>query len=88
MTLDLDKYSVNREFIQKEYARDKNRDITWVISSIGAGIHCPLLALCFYLAETEGFTSQLIQMINSLIKFYGYTQVSGQPDDSPYLYLS
>jgi hypothetical protein len=88
MRIDLNKYSVNREFIQKEYAKDKTKDITRVISSVGAGIHCPLIALCFYLAESEGFTPQLTKMINSLVKFYGYAQISGQPANSPYLHLS
>ena len=88
MHLDLKKYSINRKFIQSEYAKDKNKDIARVISTVGAGIHCPLLALCFYLAEIEGFTPQIVHMINNLIKFYGYTVISGQPVDSPYLHLS
>ncbi len=84
MKLDLDKYRVNRKYIQEEYRRGNEKSVTKVISSIGAGIHCPLLALAFFLAETETYSPELVKMIDSLIKFYGYTEISGLPKDSPY----
>lgn len=84
MRLDLNKYSINRGFIQNQYRTGIEKDIEKVISIVGCAIHCPLIALAFYMAEQEGFTPPLVKMIDSLISFYGYTEILGQKEGSPY----
>ena len=86
MILDLKKYAVNKRFIQDFYRqnKDNNESIGKSIAICSSAIHCPSLALCFYLAEDIGYVPDLIKVIETLISFYGYTQILGQQKDSPY----
>lgn len=87
MKLDLNKYSskANKEFIQNIYRASRDRDMVAVISMVAPSIHCPNIALGFFLAETEGFTPELVTMIERLAFFYKYDEVLNQPLNSPFL---
>lgn len=85
MKMDLDKYSINRSIIQKEYDRSGVKSIRDFLSIWSASTHCPLICMAFYLAEEIGYTPELIDIIDSTVKFYGYTEVLGQKEGSPYL---
>lgn len=85
MTIDLKKYAINRPFIQQWYKKNNNYDISKTISLHAAGMHCPCIALAFYLAEDIGYTPELIRIIDILIKTYDYTEIKNQLPGSPYL---
>ena len=85
MDIDLNKYSVNRKFIIESYHNDKKKNVSKIVAICGAVSHCPLIVLAFYLSEDIGFTPELTNMIDGLIKFYGYKRILGQREGSPYL---
>jgi hypothetical protein len=85
MRLDLNKYVVNKAFIQEQWRKSPNRDIGQVISMVATSTHCPCVVLAFYLAEGIGYTPELTKIIGDLIKFYGYTEILNQSEGSPFL---
>ena len=85
MKLDLDKYSINRAYFQKWFRENGKGNATGAATMWAPTIHVPCAALGFYLAEDIGYTPELVQYIDNLIKFYGYTKISGQKEGSPYL---
>lgn len=87
MTIDLDRYTINKPFIQEWYRKnkDKNDNIRNVVSVWAANTSCPCIVLAFYLAEDVGFIKELTDTIDSLIEFYGYEEILNQPPKSPYL---
>ena len=89
MIIDLDKYSINRKFIQETYAnnRSRYRNIGEAISLFASSTHCPYICLALYLGETEGFTPELIRTIDTQISYYGYTEIHGQLPGSPYSHM-
>ena len=91
MRVDLDIYAINRQFIKNWYQscidRGAEVDIGKGISICAASTHCPCIAMAFYLSEELGFTKELTNTIDNLIKFYDYTEITGQKTNSPYLSL-
>lgn len=87
MKLDLNKYAINRKFIQKWYESHPDEDISAMVTIQGISIHCPIIVLCFFLTETIGFTPELTRLIDLFIAYYGYKEIIGQSQDSPYLTL-
>jgi hypothetical protein len=43
--------------------------------------------MCFFLAEQNGFTPEITRLIDMFIAYYGYKEILGQSEDSPYLTL-
>lgn len=87
MHIDLDLYLINKPFVQYWYETNADKSINGAVSILAASTGCPCIALAFYLSEDLGFTPTLIHLINSLIEFYGYKEIAGQPNNSPYLDL-
>lgn len=85
MKIDLNRYSVNRPFIQKWYRDSDNKDISNAVSILSPATHTPCIAMCFFLAEQEGFSPEMVFLIDTLIRFYGYKQILNQPEGSPYM---
>jgi hypothetical protein len=87
MQMDLNKYRVNAKFVQDFYQRNKDyyESIGKLISVCSGVTHCPYVALAFYLSESIGFIPEMVQTIDSQIKYYGYTEILGQSANSPYL---
>ena len=90
MKIDLNKYAINRSLVQGYYGKNKGgfADIAKIIAVYASATHCPSVVLAFYLAEDLGYTPELRTVIDRLIAFYGYTEISGQSKDSPYLFMS
>lgn len=87
MKVDLNQYAINKSFIQELYKKNGG-SVRDIVIPMAATIHCSLICLTFYVAEQEGFTPEIKEMIDSYIKFYGYTNIIGQPANSPYLHLT
>ena len=87
MQMDLNKYTVNRKFIQDGYKNSKSgfKNVGEAISIFASSTHCPCIILAFYLAESIGFTPDLVKFIDSQIKYYGYKEIYNQMPGSPYL---
>ena len=87
MKIDLRKYAINRPIIQGWWRRDKDKgeELCKMIGFYAIGSHCPCIVVCFYIAEDIGYTDELCNTISKLAKFYGYTDVLGQLEGSPYL---
>lgn len=87
MIVDLNHYLVNKPFIQNWYAEHGKDNPREVVSLFAPATHCPVIVLAFYISESVGFIPELVLQIESLIKFYGYTQIKNQPENSPFLEL-
>lgn len=84
MIVDLDHYLVNRSFIQKWHQDNGDNQPCLTVSILAPATHCPCIVLAFYLAETVGFTPEMMSMIEGLIKFYTYSEINHQPENSPF----
>lgn len=81
MKIDLNKYVVNKNFVQHFYRINKEvYGLRGCISLCATSTGCPCIAVTFYLGEDIGFVPELIEIINRFIKFYGYTAIIGAPE--------
>ena len=87
MTIDLNKYAINKKFIQDYHRQHPEIEIRFLIAMRATVIHCPNICLCFFLALDIGFTPELVETIQYLIKTYDYKKILGQPKNSPFLEL-
>lgn len=87
MRIDLNIYASNRRYIVDWYGKSKNKNVSYAISFLAPILHCPCIALAFYISETVGFTVELRRIIDRQIESYGYREILNQPDDSPYLHM-
>jgi len=86
MRIDLNSYHLIRPFIKNWYKNNVNKDVSNAVSMIAASPpYYPCIAVAFILAEELGYTAELREIIERLIKFYRYTEIIGQSKDSPYI---
>ena len=85
MIFDINRYVVNRPFIQNYY-RLNGGDPVYAVSLLAATVGCPVIVLAYYLAESVGFTPGLIKTIQSQIdRGYG---IKNGPDNDPFKELN
>lgn len=81
MKIDINKYRCNLSWIENLFEKEKQKydfDYMKTSTELAAVSHIPLIAiLCFY-GEIYGFNKDLIDKIESIIKFYGYTEIIGK----------
>lgn len=87
MKIDLNKYSINRPFIQDFYRKSTIKDVSYTVSMCSTSTHCPIIVLAIFLGEDIGYTPEIVSIVERLIKFYGYTEILGQKEGSPFLGL-
>ena len=81
MKVDLEKYIVNRDFVQRFYRKNKEMyGLGGSISLCATSTGCACVVVAFYLGEDIGFIPELIEIIKRLTKFYGYTEFIGAPE--------
>ena len=85
MKVDLNKYSINRSRVVPWHTKNKDFDTRKSIVLLANLLSCPCIVLAFYWGEQMGFTPELIEIIDGYIGFYGYTEILGQREGSPYL---
>lgn len=84
MIVDLNHYLVNRPFIQKWHADNGVDDPGLTVAVLSPVTHCPCIVMAFYLSETVGFIPEMVDLIQTLIDFYGYKEINHQPENSPF----
>lgn len=78
MTIDLDKYRNQIPFIK--YLMDKAKPeerLTRTLSEIAPAIHCPIIAVAYYVAEIYGMSPETQLVIDKLKTYYRVTEVKG-----------
>lgn len=87
MRIDLNRYTFHKKTIKRHYDKHKDdgKGLGYLIAVCAATAPCPNIALTFYLAEIIGFTPEIIRIIDRGIFNNKYTEILGQPDNSPYL---
>ena len=86
MKLDLDKYAVHRLPIQIWYKENTGYEsLSVALAMWAATTHCNIVSLAFFIGEDIGYTPEIVDLIDRLTKFYGYTEIAGQKEGSPFL---
>ena len=81
MKVELNKYAVNKTFIQKFYRTNKELySLGSTISLCATGTGCPCIVVVFYLGEDIGFTPEILEAIDRFVEFYGYTEFLDAPE--------
>jgi hypothetical protein len=83
MTEDCNKYLLNKEFIQKWYREHGNNDPRKVVSVMATATMVPCIVVAYWIGEITGWPQEIHDAIDSLTKFYGYTEVKNKPENYP-----
>lgn len=83
MLIDLNSYRIQKREIIRAYGIATNKDLREIICVTSPAIHTANVILAFYLAEEIGWSPELIEIVQGLVKFYGYATIKGAPDDMP-----
>jgi hypothetical protein len=59
------------------------QDVSFTTASLGCYTMVPCTVIAFWLLEELGPTTQLINKIKTLIKFYGYSEILNMPANTP-----
>lgn len=83
MKIDINKYRSSKEIVQRWYLTKGNDDLNQAIPTAACFTGIPCLVIIFYLADILGWDDFLVDRANSLIDFYGYTEILNKPDGCP-----
>lgn len=80
MKLKIDEYGYNRTYV-KEWIRKKGADRYQEIASEFAVIaNCPIFAVYWFMGELIGFDEWTIERMQSISKFYQYSEIISDND--------
>jgi hypothetical protein len=82
MIVDLNRYKVQKDIIQRWYLKDGG-DPSKLLAPIANSTMVPCIVIAFYIGEVDGWSPEIRRSIDSLTKFYGYTEIQGKPDNCP-----
>jgi hypothetical protein len=85
MIEDLSKFSKERKKnVQNWYNNIGKNEGPSKAVAIGANFSgCPCIVVCCWIAEIEGWSEELLNSANTLIKFYCYTEILNAPSGFP-----
>lgn len=84
MRMNIDSYKVNKAFVQKWYEDNKDKmEIGMIISSLACSTMCPCVVIAYWVGESANWPKEVIETIERLTKFYGYSEIVGKPEGSP-----
>lgn len=83
MTIDIDTYSANKDFIQKHFLSRYQNDPSRAVGQLASVTHVPCIVVAYYIGPLCDWHPDLINTIKSLISFYGYTDIQNKPEGSP-----
>lgn len=75
-------YRQKKPTIDWFYSQGKE-NVDYTVSVLSSATMVPCLVLCVWLGEEVGFDDSLIDKINGLIKFYGYTEILNTSENFP-----
>lgn len=82
MRIDLDKYSINKEFIQRWYL-ESGEPTGYAVAMMAQATLVPCIVVAYYIGEVSGWTPELLRHIEVLKTFYGYTEIVNKPAGAP-----
>lgn len=82
MTIDLDRYRrtikpIVKLFVERQVSKKSKSEIAGAIS---LATECPIIAVCYYMAELYGMDLELNTLLNALIAFYHVDEVVNQEE--------
>ncbi len=83
MVIDIDKYSVNKDYAQSYWIDRGRGDLHYSIAMISSMTMVPCIVVAYWIGEKTGFTPEVIKAIQGYIDFYGYTEVQNKPEGAP-----
>lgn len=83
MTIDLNTYSVNKEFVQQWYRNHQELVATHTISYLASITFCPAIAVAYWVGESSNWSADVVECIKRLEKFYRYDKVLNKPEGAP-----
>lgn len=76
MIAKLGKYRANVPFVINYLKNNQGKPIGGLISQIAVATMVPAVVIAHYVGELQGYTPEVKDSIERLVKFYGYTDVS------------
>lgn len=83
MTVDIAKYEVNRKYVHRWYKDKGYKKPEEAVSTIAVAYGVPCIVCAYWIGEITDWPPYIIETIDNLIKFYGYTRILNKPHGSP-----
>lgn len=83
MKINLDHYKLSKKFIQEWFLLKSRDNPEYAVSLLSISTHVPCIVVAFYIGEINGWTKEILDIIERLIIFYKYTEILGIPDEFP-----
>lgn len=81
MKEDFAKYSQDRkEFVQKWVLKNAHEEPSMAIAVMAQTTSVPCIIVAFWIGEVLNWPDKVKENVDSLIKFYGYTELLNKPE--------
>lgn len=84
MIVDVDKYIINRKFVQEWFLdHGKEIGIGLSISIMANATMCPCIVCAVWIGEVTNWPEEILVTIDRLKKFYNYSEIINKPEGCP-----
>lgn len=83
MTVDIELYSLNKDFCIRWFKEKGHGDIKRCIGMLASMTFVPCIVVAYWLGEATDWHPDAVSSIKNLIDFYGYTNILNKPPGAP-----
>ena len=84
MHINISSYDNCKDSVLKWFDSKGNKDVLYTLPIMGQANMVPCIVIAYWLGEhTKWQDPECEAAIHRLIKFYGYTKITGKPEGSP-----
>lgn len=81
MVIDIDLYKANKALVQGLFK--EGTDVANHISMMATSFGIPVIVVTYWMGEVVGWTPAIVEKIDRIRDFYGYTQILNKPEGAP-----
>ena len=84
MRLSIDSYKLNKPFVHQWYEKHKvDYTPSQSVSILAVSTMVPCIVIAYWIGEITNWPPEIIRSIESLMLFYGYTEILDKPPGAP-----
>lgn len=80
MKINIDDYSHNRKYVLNLLERKGRDSYKYIASEFAVTSGCPVFVVYYFIGEQIGFNEWIIDRMQKLAGFYGYTKIESKND--------
>lgn len=83
MKIDLETYKISKQPVISLFLRKNEWTISRAVAELACTSNVPCIVIAYWIGEVTNWPNEIVEKIQILNKFYGYTDILNKPENCP-----